>query len=137
MPLQSFNRKERLKSKKIIGRLFSEGQSFGQYPLRLIWLPLEYQEGNPPIKCSVSVAKKKFPKATHRNRIRRQIKEAYRLNKAQIYEVLEKDTVQYAFMILYVAKEAVAYEEIDKAMKKMLHRFLKKENFPRTSHNQN
>lgn len=126
MPLHSFKRAERLKSRKIIGALFSNGHSFGQYPLRLIWKKAEGRKHSFPIQCTVSVPKKKFPKAADRNRIRRQVKEAYRLHKHWVYEALEGHDTQYAFMILYVAKEALPYEDIEQAMKKMLSRFLKK-----------
>lgn len=126
MPLHSFKRGERLKSRKIIGTLFSQGHSFGQYPLRLIWKEIEANPKGFPIQCTVSVAKKKFPKAADRNRIRRKVKEAYRLNKHWVYEALEQENTQYAFMILYVAKEPLPFEIIEQAMKKMLTRFLKK-----------
>lgn len=136
MPLHSFKREERLKSRKIISQLFAGGQSFGQYPLRLIWVETDGKKGAHPIQCTVSVAKKKFPKATDRNRIRRQIKEAYRLNKNGLYEALEASEPRYAFMILYVAKEALPYQEIESAMKKMLKRFLKNRNFSKILDNQ-
>jgi len=136
MKLHSFNREERLKSRKIIGQLFSDGHSFGQYPLRLIWSPVEPPKSDSPVQCTVSVAKKKFPKAAHRNRIRRQIKEAYRINKHWLYETLDESEPQYAFMILYTAREALPYEEIERAMKKMLGRFLKKRKNIPSSHNQ-
>ncbi len=126
MSLYSFKREERLKSRKTISRLFSEGHSFGQYPLRLIWLEIDDPQSPFPVQCTVSVAKKKFPKAVDRNRIRRQVKEAYRKNKHWIYEVLKEQDAHYAFMILYVAKEALPYEDMEQAMKKMLKRFLKK-----------
>ncbi len=136
MSLHSFKRPERLKSRKIIGKLFAEGQSFGQYPLRLIWTTVEPPKSEAPIQCTVSVARKKFPKAAHRNRIRRQIKEAYRLNKHWLLEALTEEEPQYAFMILYIAKEPLPYEEMETAMKKMLKRFLKKRKFSTPSNNQ-
>ena len=137
MKLQSFKREERLKSRKIIAKLFESGNSFGQYPLRLIWTTIDPKRGDSPIKISVSVPKKKFAKASKRNRIRRQVKEAYRLHKSYAYEALEGESKQYAFMVLYVAKEALPYQEIEEAMKKMLNRFVKKVKFPSSTHNQN
>jgi ribonuclease P protein component len=136
MSLHSFKRGERLKSRKIIGQLFSEGHSFGQYPLRLIWKELDGAQTDYPVQCTVSVAKKKFPRAAHRNRIRRRVKEAYRLHKHWLYEALEGQAPTYAFMILYVAKEELSYEDIERAMKKMLSRFLKKNQFSTSTDNQ-
>lgn len=137
MPLHSFKREERLKSRKIIGALFSDGHSFGQYPLRLIWKEINDQQPASPIQCTVSVAKKKFPKATDRNRIRRRVKEAYRLHKHWVYEAIEESGTHYALMILYVAKESLPYEDIEQAMKKMLSRFLKKTVFNNKSFDKN
>jgi ribonuclease P protein component len=102
----------------------------------LIWKELEAPQTDFPIQCTVSVAKKKFPRAADRNRIRRRVKEAYRLNKHWLYEALDKHAPQYAFMILYVAKEELPYEDIEKAMKKMLTRFLKKTQFLASTDNQ-
>ncbi len=105
--------------------MFREGRSFSQYPLRLVWLPLPEKTGDYPVQVVVSVPKKRFKHAVDRNRIRRQIKEAYRLNKDRIYRRLEGDTRQYAFMILYTGQEALPYGVIGQAMRQMTGRFLK------------
>lgn len=124
--MPTFRREERLKSEKLISGLFKKGKSFGQYPIRLIWLPLKVEETAYPIQFSVSVPKRKFPKAVDRNQIKRLIRESYRLHKSRVYDVLYKEKEKYAFMVLYVAKEKQSFDEIDQAMGKMLRRFLKK-----------
>jgi len=123
---QQFKREERLKSRKAIGFLFQKGKSFGQYPLRLIYAPKEYRQGEAPVQFTVSVPKRKFPKAVHRNRIRRQVKESWRLNKHRLYKKMEKEDSQYAFMLLYTAREPLPYRQIEGAMKGIIHRFIKK-----------
>ena len=122
----TFKKEERLKSRKVINRLFKEGQSFGQYPLRLVWIALEEPQGTFPVRFSLSVPKKRFKKAVDRNRLRRQVREAYRLHKHKLYKALEGQQKQFAFMVLYTGKEAFTYEEIDKAMQKMIKKFLRK-----------
>ena len=97
----SFKRGERLKSRKEIARLFQKGQSFGQYPLRLIWLEKKEKEGDFPIQLAVSVPKKKFKKAYQRNRIKRQIKEAYRLQRTHLYTQLEVEGRSFSWMLIY------------------------------------
>ena len=90
----TFEREERLKSKKIIGRLFNkEGKSFAIYPLRIIWLatPLETSY---PIQIGVVVPKRQFRKAVQRNKIKRRILESYRLNKHSMHEVLQMQEKQ-------------------------------------------
>jgi ribonuclease P protein component len=122
----TFKRAERLKSRKAIELLFRKGASFGQYPLRLVYLPLQEQPEGHMVKIAVSVPKKKFAKAVHRNRIKRQIREAWRLHKSILYKKLPPQSPPFAFMIIYVAKEAVSYQEIEQAVKSMIFRFAKK-----------
>jgi ribonuclease P protein component len=72
---------EKLKSKKIIDLLFSEGKSVSKYPLRLVYITHDYEE-NVPLKMGVSVSKKHFKKAVDRNYFKRVLRECYRLNKS-------------------------------------------------------
>lgn len=120
-----FRREEKLKSWTAIGRMFKEGQSFGQYPLRFVWLPMEANDGDFPVQFTVSVPKKKFKKAVDRNRLRRQIRETYRLHKHILYRQLENTQKIYALMVIYVAKEAVEYAEIENNMNRGVRRLAK------------
>lgn len=120
-----FRREERLKSWTAIGRMFKEGQSFGQYPLRFVWLPMEATENDFPVQFTVSVPKKKFKKAIDRNRLRRQIRETYRLHKHLLYRQLENTHKIYALMVIYVAKDAVEYGEIENNMNRGVRRLAK------------
>lgn len=125
MPNFTFKKDERLKSRKIISKLFSDGQSFGMYPLRLVWLEMHEVQGDFPVKFSLSVPKRAFPKAVDRNRLRRLVREAWRLNKFWLYERLEKEGKQYAFMVIYTAKEPMELDKIEESMRRMNRRFLK------------
>lgn len=126
MSNQQFKREERLKSRKAIERLFQKGKSFGQYPLRIIYAPKEKRQGEAPVQFTVSVPKRKFPKAADRNRIRRQVKECWRLNKHRLYTKMEKEGPQFAVMVLYTAHEPLPYHQIEGAIKGIIHRFAKK-----------
>lgn len=121
-----FGKEERLKSKKTIASLFKEGKSFGQYPLRILWTTLPMVEGMASFQFTASVPKRKFKLAVNRNRIRRQVKEAYRLHKHLLFEASIKEDTSYAIMVLYTGKESLPYEDIDKAMQNMIARFLEK-----------
>ena len=122
----SFKRGERLKSRKVIDRLFREGKSFGQYPLRVVWCTVEVPLSGSPIQFAVTVPKRKFPKAVQRNRIKRQLREAYRQKKHFLYEGLKGVEVQIAFMIIYTGKETPSSLSVEKAMDKIIKRLLKK-----------
>ena len=126
MPDYSFEKGERLKSYRAIQQLFKEGNSFVQYPLRLIWSPMKIRQSNYPVQFTVSVPKRSFRRAVPRNRLRRQIREAYRLNKHQLYQSLKDRDRQLAFMVIYIAREPLPYQQIEAAMKGLIRRFVKK-----------
>lgn len=123
MPSFTFKKEEKLKRRKVIQGLFKEGQSFGQYPLRLVWMEVTEREGTFPVQFTASVPKKRYKKAVDRNKLKRKIREAYRLHKHKLYRVFEGEDKQYAFMVIYVAKEQESFAKIEWAMKKMIRRF--------------
>lgn len=122
----TFKRAERLKSAKTIACMFREGHSFGVYPLRLVWLKPELPKSDAPVQFTVSVAKKNFKSAVARNRIKRKVREAWRLQKPRLYRKLENSGGQLAFMVLYTAKEDLPFKQIEKAMQTLIHIFIKK-----------
>ncbi len=121
MPGYRFVKNERLKSSKTIGQLFKSGSSFGMYPLRAVWKLVEQNPEKSMLQIAVSVPKKKFPKAVDRNRLRRQVREAFRLHKHRFGQ-LATDTPPIALMILYTGVEALPYATIETAMIRMLKR---------------
>ena len=115
----SFNKKEKLKSKKLIEKLFSEGKTVTVFPLRLVYLPTVFDE-NIIAKTGVSVSKRQFKTAVDRNRIKRLIRESYRLNKAVYFNNI---STQYAFMILYIGKEKPTLTQIESKMGMLFEKF--------------
>ena len=84
-------KEERLTSKRTIERLFSGGSgSMAVYPLRVVWTVTSdtATEQQPPVCMMVSVPKKRFRHAVDRNRLKRQVREAYRLNKHILWKAL-------------------------------------------------
>ena len=118
----TYSKNEKLKSKILIERLFLEGKSVSSFPLRMVFIETEFDE-SVKAKCGVSVSKRNFKKAVDRIRIKRLMREAYRLNK-NIY--FNNITTQYALMILYIGNEKSTFEQIDNAMKKLLEKFVEK-----------
>ena len=118
----SYNKKEKLKSKKLIDQLFNEGQSVTAFPLRLVYLPTVFDE-NMVAKTGVSVSKRNFKNAVDRNRIKRLLRESYRLNKTSYFNNI---TTQYAFMILYIGKDIPTFTQVETRMKLLFEKFSSK-----------
>ena len=117
---KSFNKKEKLKSEKIIGQLFDEGSSVSQFPLRLFYLKSSFSE-DIKFKIAVSVSKKNMKKAVDRNRIKRLLRESYRLNKCDLFN---NTSNQYALMVLYLGKDIPDFNLINVKLKLLLASFL-------------
>ena len=117
-----YTKKDKLKSKKVIDHLFTEGKSISVYPLRLVYLKTEYED-NSIIKTGVSVSKRLHKTAVARNRIKRLLREAYRLNKPLFFN---NSTTSYAFMILYLSKDGTTFKELNTKMKLLFEKFLDK-----------
>ncbi|MFG6685303.1 ribonuclease P protein component [Mariniflexile sp. HNIBRBA6329] len=119
---QTFPKKEKLKSKKLIEQLFATGQSVSAFPLRLVFLPTAFDDGV-IAKTGVSVSKRYFKTAVDRNRIKRLMREIYRLNKATYFNNI---TTQYAFMILYIGKDKPTLTQVETRMNHLFEKFLNK-----------
>lgn len=116
-----FPKKEKLKSKKLIESLFTEGKAVSKYPFKLVYLKTEFTE-EVKIQAGVSVPKRNFKRAVDRNRIKRLMRESYRLNKHLIFNNIE---VSYAFMFLYLGKDIPKnYDEVNKSMMKLMQKFI-------------
>ena len=126
----SYPKVEKLKSKKIIESLFTEGKSVGKYPLRLVYVQNDFDD-DVPLKMGVSVSKKYFKKAVDRNYFKRVLRECYRLNKHLIIDNLEQ---KYCFMFFYQTKDRLSYQEINEKTIKLFEKFINslKENETKT-----
>ena len=110
----TLNKNERLKSKKEIELLFSEGKSISKYPIRLVYKKTEGEKKG--VKAAVSVSKRNFKTAVDRNHIKRLLRESYRKNKY----IVTNSTFQFSFMFLYAGKEIPDYKTVESKMKKKL-----------------
>lgn len=114
----TFAKEERVTGAKRVDAIFASGKSFISYPLRVVYLQ---HKQNPVYSCSIliTVPKKRMKKAVHRNRVKRLVREAYRLNKKLTHNIdLSEQSLDIAF--IYVKDTASTYTEIEKAMLKAL-----------------
>lgn len=112
----TFTKDERLSGDKRIDTLFSSGNSFIAYPLRVVFLIREQEPEN--VSVLVSVSKKKFKRAVKRNRVKRLIREAYRLNKVGFHTIISDKNKSLDIAFLYLKNELPTYQEIEAAVKK-------------------
>jgi ribonuclease P protein component len=116
--------KERIKSRKTVESVFSEGSTWSSFPLRAVYLLKKEQEGN--VQVAVSVPKKHFKKATDRNRIKRLLRETYRLQKNVLLEQVKERKLLLQLFFIYTGKEIPEYGNLELVMKKCLDSFCKK-----------
>jgi len=121
----TFSKSQHLCGEKRITRLFTEGKAFIAYPLRVIYL-VEPKKDAEPASVMVSVPKKRFKRAVKRNRLKRLMREAYRLNKHSLIEKLNEREMQIHVAFNYVSDEELDFETIDKKMKLALQKIIEK-----------
>jgi ribonuclease P protein component len=125
----TFKKQEKLKSKKLIGLLFKEGKSFYSYPYKVVYLPYQSSfaipaskgfKENYPIQFGVSVSTKIFKKAVIRNKIKRQTREIWRLNKMEAYTAAQAQNKVFGLFFIYTQKEQLDFEILEKGVKQAI-----------------
>jgi ribonuclease P protein component len=114
----TLNKNERLKSRKQIEGLFSEGKKFSIVPFRVHYL--FNKSADPPLLFGAGVSNKNFKKAIDRNRIKRIAKEAWRLQKKSLREKLKEQNRQLHIFLIYTGKILPEYKDVCTAMHKIL-----------------
>ena len=116
----TLGKEERLKRKKLIEKLYQKGSSVKAFPLRMIFLQTDHTSKF-PAQVGVSVPKRNFKLAVDRNRIKRLMRESYRLKKEIVYNNIDEP---YIYMISYIGKEEFSYEDVSLKMEKLLNKFI-------------
>ena len=113
----TFSKEERIVSNLLIETLFekSNSQSLTAYPLRAVFLKTEHREGCAPVQLLISVPKKRFKHAVDRNRVKRQIREAYRKNKALLDNTVE-DGQMLLIAIIWLTDKHFATSDVERKM---------------------
>lgn len=113
----TYGKNEKLKSTKLIDLLFKEGKSLQQYPIRFLWMKVD-SESN--LQASVAVSKRFFAKAVDRNKLKRHLREAWRLQKNTIETELLQKEMSIAGMIVFTGKVIKDHQLIAASLEKIL-----------------
>ena len=118
----NLGKEEKLKSKKLIEQLFAQGNRVKAFPFQVIYLEIDHR-GDFPIKLGVSVPKRNIKLAVNRIRIKRVMREIYRLNK---YEISKNINKKYICMFIYMGKEELDYANMEISYLKLMDKFVTK-----------
>ena len=111
----TLGKNERLKSRKSIEQLFSEGKKIVTAPYKVLY-QLTRPAGSSSLLFGTGVSAKNFKKAVDRNRIKRLTREAYRLQKPALQEKIKTNNTGLNVFFIYTGKEVPDYNEVYKKM---------------------
>jgi ribonuclease P protein component len=121
----TLGRNERLKSRKQIEQLFGDGKNFPLSPFRIYYRLIPIITDSPSnLQFGAGVSGKNFKRAVDRNRIKRLTREAYRLQKIQLQEILRQKKLQLNLFFIYTGKElppfSIMKEKVNVILNKMI-----------------
>jgi ribonuclease P protein component len=123
--LYGLGRQERVKSRKSIEELFATGKSFTLLPLRVVYIFVPRDNHESSVQIGVAAAKKNFKKAVDRNRIKRLMREAYRLQKNPLKTAMaEKKESMLRIFFIYTGNEIPSLVLIKQKMEKAILRLV-------------
>ena len=123
MSKYTFGKSDRLKSKKQIESLFVEGNSFNEFPLRVVLRCTEATESS--VQIAFSISKKKLPKAVHRNHIKRLLRDSYRRQNQVLKSIVYEKGKQLQMMFIFLDKQLWGFHELDNKISVTLERLQK------------
>ena len=116
----TFKKHERLCSRLLMDRLFQgDNRSVSAYPIRAVFLPVERSEQQ-GVSVLISVPKKRFHDAVDRNRVKRQLREAYRKYKHALIEQMSEREQGLLIAFVYVSPQIESTDYIEKRMTRLL-----------------
>lgn len=118
-------KEEKVKSAQRVSEIYHEGTAGFVYPFKYHFI-LEPKEDSFQnlLRLCIAVSKKKFKHAVDRNRVKRLVKEAFRLNKMAYYDTIGHPNSIDLYLV-FIGKELPDYATIEKGMKTILDKLTK------------
>ena len=120
----SYNKFEKLKSRKQIELLFAKGKTIAAFPVKVFYLPVENTPMH-PVQVGVGVSARNFKKAVDRNTIKRRMREAYRLHKLPLHEHLVAQQKSVVVFILWIDKQMPTTAALQDLMPTVIEKLIK------------
>lgn len=121
----TFGKQEKLCAKRAIDCLFVGGNSRSvvAFPIRLVYVPVEREQDESLLKVLVTVSKKHFKHAVDRNRTKRLLREAWRLHRNEILQLLRlKQTGGLDVALIWLDDKLWTAKDVDNRMSLLLKR---------------
>jgi ribonuclease P protein component len=120
--IYSLGKLERLKSRKLIDGLFDHGNKMIVFPFRIMY---QLSPGEPGLKAGFTVSSRNFPRAADRNRIKRLSREAYRLQKNTLQEMLKETRQEANLFFIYTGKEIPDLTQVRNSIQLLIDKLVK------------
>jgi ribonuclease P protein component len=120
---ETFDKSERLCSRKTLGMLFETGNIFHNSLFKVVWDKVQ----NPiqgPAQVAFSVSKRGFRLAVTRNLVKRRMREAYRRNKSTLYSHLLSQNIQIVFIVIIKGNSVPDYLTIEKSVRDLINKLI-------------
>ena len=119
----AFPKSEKLTSLKLFEKLFEDGNSINNFPFKLLWIKV-IPENNIPVKVGFAVSSRRIKSAVKRNRMKRLMRESYRLNKSGFIECCMQKQIGLVLVVMYNGNDLISYSETKEKIILLLQRLI-------------